>query len=131
MSNPLKRKGDAAELEAARIIHDLLGFPARRKLGAGRLDDTGDIDGCPTLWCRWPTGATSALQQSRSPTVPKPNASTQAPPMPPPLSVSVGASGVSCSPLSSGPPLCGRRSGESWLRRTEALSWTPSTRFLQ
>ena len=47
MSNPPKRKGDAAELEAARIIHDLLGFPARRRLGAGRLDDTGDIDGVP------------------------------------------------------------------------------------
>jgi hypothetical protein len=47
MSNPPRRKGDAAELEAARIIHDLLGFPARRKLGAGRLDDTGDIDGVP------------------------------------------------------------------------------------
>jgi hypothetical protein len=47
MANPQKRRGDAAELEAARIIHDLLGFPARRKLGAGRLDDTGDIDGVP------------------------------------------------------------------------------------
>ena len=47
MANAPKRKGDAAELEAARIIHDLLGFPARRKLGAGRLDDTGDIDGVP------------------------------------------------------------------------------------
>jgi hypothetical protein len=48
MSNPQKRKGDAAELEAARIIHDLTGFPARRKLGAGRTDDTGDIDGIPS-----------------------------------------------------------------------------------
>ena len=47
MANPQKRRGDAAELEAARIIHELLGFPARRKLGAGRLDDTGDIDGVP------------------------------------------------------------------------------------
>ena len=47
MANPPKRKGDSAELEAAHIIHDLLGFPARRKLGAGRLDDTGDIDGVP------------------------------------------------------------------------------------
>ena len=29
------------------IIHDLLGVPARRKLGAGRLDDEGDLDGIP------------------------------------------------------------------------------------
>jgi hypothetical protein len=47
MANPQKQKGDAAELEAAGIIYDLTGFPARRKLGAGRLDDTGDIDGVP------------------------------------------------------------------------------------
>jgi hypothetical protein len=42
-----KRKGDAAELEVAQLIHDQLGYPARRKLGAGRADDTGDIDGVP------------------------------------------------------------------------------------
>jgi hypothetical protein len=47
MAGASKRKGDAAELEAARIIYDLLGVPARRKLGAGRLDDCGDIDGVP------------------------------------------------------------------------------------
>ena len=47
MTNSSKAKGDRAELEAARIINDLLGVPARRKLGAGRLDDTGDIDGVP------------------------------------------------------------------------------------
>lgn len=47
MTNPSKRKGDAAELEAARILYDLLGVPARRRLGAGRSDDTGDIDGVP------------------------------------------------------------------------------------
>jgi hypothetical protein len=42
-----KRKGDAAEREAAQLIADLLGVPARRKLGAGRLDDQGDLDGIP------------------------------------------------------------------------------------
>ena len=47
MTNPAKAKGDRAELEIARIIADLTGFPARRKLGAGRKDDTGDIDGVP------------------------------------------------------------------------------------
>jgi hypothetical protein len=42
-----KRKGDAAEREAAQLISDMLGVPARRKLGAGRTDDEGDIDGVP------------------------------------------------------------------------------------
>lgn len=47
MTTPAKRKGDAAELEIARIIADLTGWPVRRKLGAGRSDDTGDLDGIP------------------------------------------------------------------------------------
>ena len=47
MSNPQKRKGDSAEREAAELLTDLLGTPCRRKLGAGRQDDTGDIDGVP------------------------------------------------------------------------------------
>jgi len=47
MSNPQKRKGDKAELEVQALIRDLTGWPARRKLGAGRTDDMGDIDGVP------------------------------------------------------------------------------------
>lgn len=47
MGNAAKRKGDRAELEVQGLIRDLLGLPARRKLGAGRLDDIGDIDGVP------------------------------------------------------------------------------------
>jgi hypothetical protein len=47
MTNSSKAKGDRAELEAARLLYDLLGYPCRRKLGAGRLDDEGDIDGLP------------------------------------------------------------------------------------
>lgn len=47
MSNPQKRKGDRAELELAKMLEDALGFRVRRKLGAGRADDTGDIDGLP------------------------------------------------------------------------------------
>lgn len=43
--HPSKRKGDRAELEVQTILRDLLGFPARRLLGAGRKDDVGDI-GC-------------------------------------------------------------------------------------
>jgi Holliday junction resolvase len=45
--NPQKAKGDRAEREAAEILTDLLGVPVRRKLGAGRQDDTGDLDGVP------------------------------------------------------------------------------------
>lgn len=47
MSNRAKAKGDRAELEVQGILRDLLGVPARRKLGAGRADDIGDIDGVP------------------------------------------------------------------------------------
>jgi len=47
MTGAAKRKGDHAEREAATMLTELLGIPARRKLGAGRLDDVGDIDGVP------------------------------------------------------------------------------------
>lgn len=47
MSNPQKRRGDAAEREAADLISSLLDIPARRALGAGRQDDIGDIHGIP------------------------------------------------------------------------------------
>lgn len=47
MPNPQKAKGDRAELEVAALLSDLLGFTVRRKLGAGRKDDTGDLDGIP------------------------------------------------------------------------------------
>jgi hypothetical protein len=33
MANPQKRKGDAAEREAAQLLSDLLGLVVRRKLG--------------------------------------------------------------------------------------------------
>lgn len=47
MANPQKRKGDAAERQAAQLLTDLLGHPVRRQLGAGRSDDIGDLDGIP------------------------------------------------------------------------------------
>jgi hypothetical protein len=47
MTTPQKRKGDRAELEAAALLADLTGYPVRRKLGAGRQDDTGDLHGVP------------------------------------------------------------------------------------
>lgn len=46
-ANYSKRKGAQAEREVAELINDLLGVPTRRKLGAGRQDDQGDIDGVP------------------------------------------------------------------------------------
>jgi hypothetical protein len=47
VSHPSKSKGDRAELEAAAKLVELTGWPVRRKLGAGRTDDTGDLDGIP------------------------------------------------------------------------------------
>lgn len=47
MTNPQKNKGDRAERELAQQLELRLGFRVRRKLGAGRADDTGDIDGLP------------------------------------------------------------------------------------
>jgi hypothetical protein len=47
MANPQKNKGDSAEREIAKLLDDLLGTGVRRKLGAGRADDVGDLDGLP------------------------------------------------------------------------------------
>lgn len=47
MGNPNKAKGDRAEREAATLLSTLLNRTIRRKLGAGRQDDTGDLDGPP------------------------------------------------------------------------------------
>lgn len=47
MANANKRKGDGAEREIAAQLTLALGFTVRRKLGAGRADDTGDLDGLP------------------------------------------------------------------------------------
>lgn len=48
MANGAKRKGDSAEREIAVLINALTGWPVRRKLGAGRADDAGDLDGIPS-----------------------------------------------------------------------------------
>jgi hypothetical protein len=47
VTNPQKAKGDAAEREIAKILSDQLGVTVRRKLGAGRMDDEGDLEGLP------------------------------------------------------------------------------------
>lgn len=45
MTSSAKRKGDRAELELADRLSTLVGIRVRRKLGAGRSDDAGDLDG--------------------------------------------------------------------------------------
>lgn len=45
MPHPAKTKGDAAEREVAKLLSAQLGDGIRRKLGAGRTDDEGDLDG--------------------------------------------------------------------------------------
>lgn len=45
--NPAKDKGDRAEREVEKLLRELGFGQARRKLGAGRQDDMGDIDGVP------------------------------------------------------------------------------------
>lgn len=44
MTNSQKAKGDRAERELAAILAVELGVNCRRKLGAGRQDDRGDLD---------------------------------------------------------------------------------------
>ena len=49
-------KGARAEREAAALVSELLGVPARRALGAGRADDVGDVWGVPGVAiqvCDW------------------------------------------------------------------------------
>ena len=45
--NSRKNKGDKAEREAAELLSQATGYEVRRQLGAGRLDDIGDLDGIP------------------------------------------------------------------------------------
>ena len=47
MTNPSGRKGAQGERDSAKILSDLTGFNVKRKLGAGRKEDTGDLWGVP------------------------------------------------------------------------------------
>ena len=51
MAHPWKTKGDRAEREIAALLAEHLGIDVRRKLGAGRHDDTGDLHGIPDTTC--------------------------------------------------------------------------------
>jgi hypothetical protein len=47
------------------LLRELLGLQARRKLGAGRLDDIGDIDGVPDTTIQvvnWPSDTIRAMR---------------------------------------------------------------------
>jgi hypothetical protein len=50
VTNAQKTKGDRAEREAAAILADRLGA-CRRRLGAGRMDDMGDLELDERLSC--------------------------------------------------------------------------------
>jgi len=65
MTNPAKSKGDAAEREVCAQLADLTGWPVRRKLGAGRKEDTGDVHGVPdtTLQCKDYTDVLRAIRE--------------------------------------------------------------------
>ena len=45
MTNPQKNRGDKAEREIAGMLSMLLGGTVKRKLGAGRAEDEGDLYG--------------------------------------------------------------------------------------
>lgn len=45
MPHPSATKGARAELEIAKLLTEALDRPVRRKLGAGRTDDEGDLEG--------------------------------------------------------------------------------------
>jgi len=64
MTSSSKRKGDERELMAARVLSDLTGHHVRRALGAGRLDDCGDMVGIPDTVIQvadWPSDPLRAI----------------------------------------------------------------------
>jgi len=64
--NPQKNKGDKAEREVAVLLSELTGKTVRRKLGAGRTDDTGDIEGIPNFAIQvadWKDKSAACLQK--------------------------------------------------------------------
>jgi hypothetical protein len=65
MTGSSKRKGDAAELEAASLLTHLLGRTVKRLLGAGRAEDVGDLTGIAgwvvqVAW--WPKATLAAIR---------------------------------------------------------------------
>ena len=68
MANPRKRKGDAAEREAAAILTEVTGFECTRTLSAGIPGDIGDIHGIADTVCQvanWNDRSAACLQKPR------------------------------------------------------------------
>lgn len=66
MTGSAKRKGDAAELEAASLLTRLTGRTVKRLLGAGRAEDVGDLTGIAgwvvqVAW--WPSATLAAIRR--------------------------------------------------------------------
>jgi hypothetical protein len=77
MTGSAKRKGDRSEIEACGVIYDLTGYPVRRRLGAGRRDDVGDLDGVPDTVIQvanWADVAAAAVAKPREAEVQRVNA---------------------------------------------------------
>lgn len=49
MTNRNHAKGARTEREISELLTNLTGFAVRRKLGAGRIDDEGDLEGLPEV----------------------------------------------------------------------------------
>ncbi len=68
MANPKKRKGDAAEREAAAILTEATGFECTRTMSAGIPGDIGDLHGIPDTVCQvadWSDKSAACLQKPR------------------------------------------------------------------
>ena len=79
MTGKAKRKGDKAEREAAELICELTGYEVRRKLGAGRTDDEGDLEGLPNVTiqvCDWADTARAAREKPKGAEDQRENAGT-------------------------------------------------------
>jgi len=66
--NSKKDKGDRAEREAAELLSKATGYEVRRQLGAGRLDDIGDLDGIPETIVQvadWADKSAACLEKPR------------------------------------------------------------------
>jgi hypothetical protein len=68
VANPAGAKGSKGEREGAFLLTRLTGYFVRRKLGAGRKDDVGDLDGIPETVIQvanWADTAAAAIQKPR------------------------------------------------------------------
>ena len=68
MTNPAKRKGDAAEREACELLKKFTGYDVERRFGAGMEKDKGDLVGIPNTVLQianWKDTNAAVLQKPR------------------------------------------------------------------